>query len=266
LIAATASLWFRARETSHPRQTPNASTRTISPRTLKRRPLCQGRETGSAGMVDTLQGFGALWKRFAPPTTDTPDPRSTATIAQAFIALGRIREAQTTVPALIDELIQQSAEYRRGTYGFSTVTTQTLGSLGPSATDDVQVLLGGLNHDFTSVRIDTADALGKIGPAAKEAIPLRTTAMNDRTSLPRARVKAAQALWRIDRRHRESEPVLIEVLKSGEYFFERRDAARILKEIGPPARLAIAALKAAQKDPHPQVRRVAAEAIESIGE
>jgi HEAT repeat protein len=143
---------------------------------------------------------------------------------------------------------------------------QTLGSLGPSAKDAVPVLLGGLNHDFSSVRIDTADALGKIGPPAREAIPALTKAMNDLTSLPRARVKAAQALWRIDRRHRESEPVLIEVLKSGDLFFERRDAARILKEIGPPARLAIPALKAALKDPHPQVRRAAAEAIESIGE
>ena len=198
--------------------------------------------------------------------TDTPDPQSTATIAQAFIALGRTGEAKTTVPALIDELIQQSAEYRRGTYGFSSVTMQTLGSLGPSAKDAVQVLLGGLNHDFSSFRIDTADALGKIGPPAREAIPLLTTAMNDLTSLPRARVKAAQALWRIDRRHRESEPVLIEVLKSGEYFFKRRDAARILGEIGPPARLAIPALKAALKDPHPQVRRAATEAIASIGE
>jgi HEAT repeat protein len=198
--------------------------------------------------------------------TDTPDPLSTATIAQAFIALGRIGEARTTVPALIDELIQQSAEYRRGTYGFSSVTMQTLGSLGPSAKNAVPVLLGGLNHDFASVRIDTADALGKIGPTAKEAIPLLTTAMNDLTSLPRARVKAAQALWRIDRRHKECEPVLIEVLRSGECFFERRDAARVLGEIGPPARLAILALKVALADLHPQVRRAAAEAIESIGE
>ncbi len=198
--------------------------------------------------------------------TDTPDPRSTATIAQAFIALGRIGEASTTVPALIDELIAQGAEFRRGTYGFSSLTMQTLGSLGPSAKDAVPVLLGGLNHDFSSVRIDTADALGKIGPPARESILALTKSMNDLTSLPRARVKAAQALWRIDRRHRESEPVLIEVLKSGDFFFERRDAARILKEIGPPARLAIPALKAALKDPHRLVRRAAAEAIESIGE
>ena len=61
---------------------------------------------------------------------------------------------------------------------------QTLGSLGPSARDAVPVLLGGLNHDFSSVRIDTADALGKIGPPAREAIPALTKAMNDLTLFP----------------------------------------------------------------------------------
>ena len=44
----------RALRTIHPSPAPIASTRTIIPRTLKRRNLRQGRATGAAGMAPTL--------------------------------------------------------------------------------------------------------------------------------------------------------------------------------------------------------------------
>src|SRR5262245_46876503 len=59
LIAATASRWIRARRTIQPNQIPITSTTTISPRTLKRRYLRQGCETGLGGSVISYPCRGA---------------------------------------------------------------------------------------------------------------------------------------------------------------------------------------------------------------
>ena len=61
--------------------------------------------------------------------------------------------------------------------------------------------------------------------------------------------------------------MLIEVLKSRGLFLRASGCrANPQRDWTAGAGLAIPALKAALNDPHPQVRRAAAEAIESIGE
>jgi len=60
LTGATASRWIRALRTIQPSQTPITSAGTISPRTLKREYLRQGREAAPAGMVATLWDLGTI--------------------------------------------------------------------------------------------------------------------------------------------------------------------------------------------------------------
>jgi hypothetical protein len=61
-------------------------------------------------------------------------------------------------------------------------------------------------------RVKAAEVLGRMGPAARSAVPALTNLLKG--SDTEARIQAAQALWRIDRRVDEAVPVLVGALKS----------------------------------------------------
>lgn len=95
------------------------------------------------------------------------------------------------------------------------------------AAEVIQVLIDLLKKPaHEEIQIGAAEALGEIGPAAGEAVPL-----------------------------------LKEMLKTGSYG-QRRGAVLGLGGIGSPGALPV--LKAAQEDPAPEVRKLATEAVSKI--
>lgn len=190
------------------------------------------------------------------------DPRFAAEIARTIIALGRIGETELTLPGLKDALFGSQVP-RPGRIAYSSVLSDVLGSFGAASVSSVPALSAGLEHQSSAVRIETADSLSRIGAVAGDAVPSLKRALRDEEKLPRSRVHAALALWRINRDYRDSIPVLVEILQEGTCYLERRDAARVLGEIGPNAIEAIPALKRATNDPNLHVRKAAESALQS---
>jgi hypothetical protein len=111
------------------------------------------------------------------------------------------------------------------------------------------------------VRVGAAYDLGRIGPAAKDAVPALVEALTDKDAVVRA--IAAEGLGRIGPAAKDAVRALIEALEDEEVFVRNR-AAYALGEIGPAAKDAVPALKEALEDKDEVVRRYAAEALEKI--
>ena len=71
------------------------------------------------------------------------------------------------MPALIKALKDDDCKMRRG-------AADAVGEIGPEARDAVPALINALKGDGYSVPLSAAHALGAIGPEAKEAIPALT--------------------------------------------------------------------------------------------
>jgi len=142
----------------------------------------------------------------------------------------------------------------------------------------------------TEVRYRSIAVLGKIGPAAKAGLPVLKNALQD--SEKHVRLRAAFSIATIDPRDHCFEPVLIAALREGDgkTLLEvgemgadavfavptltallgnaapqvRVLAANDLAEIGPAAKSATAALRAAKQDSNPRVKRAAEAALAKI--
>ncbi len=104
-------------------------------------------------------------------------------------------------------------------------------------------------------------AVGEIGPEAKEAIPvlietIRETRNRDKHML----LSCNYALLAMGK---EIVPYMIVLLKDDNWEM-RRGSAWILGKVGPEAKDAVPALTKALNDPHPVVRRKAAESLQKI--
>jgi HEAT repeat protein len=111
----------------------------------------------------------------------------------------------------------------------------------------VPTLMEALKHEHWRVRADAAELLGRIGPAAKEAIPVLTDALNDRDpssglGYVKVRLDAAEAIWKVDHRADLALAVLLDQLNNSTDYFYRRKAARVLGTMGPAAKEAIPSL------------------------
>ena len=159
----------------------------------------------------------------------------------------------------------------------------------PQDETKIQTLINKLKDPEGGVRRDAAEALGKIGPDAKPAVPALSEAFKDKNEVVRLaagvalarivpegvpaliealkdknevfRLAAAVALARIGP---EAVPALIEALKDEDKVV-RVFAAIALAEIGPEAKAAVPDLIEALKDKDKDVRRVAAQALVKIG-
>jgi HEAT repeat protein len=112
-----------------------------------------------------------------------------------------------------------------------------------------------------TAKLSAVNAVGKIGPEAKEAIPaliemIRQTRNHDRKTL----LGCNHALLAMGK---EIVPYMISLLKDDEWEM-RRGAAWILGKVGPDAKAAVPALTEALKDPNPAVQKKAAEALQKI--
>ena len=138
---------------------------------------------------------------------------------------------------------------------------------GPDAGEAVGPLIELLRHEDDPQMVAVAvEALGRIGPQARPAVPVLASFAND----PRhsARILSALAMWRIGPARRAEcrvvLPVLIDQLSTGSSPRERAWAAEVLAEMAPIAHEALPALIAATRDQDKRVGRAAQAAIEAI--
>ena len=136
---------------------------------------------------------------------------------------------------------------------------EALGRIGPEAKQAVSALAQALTDGYSDVRQSAAEALGQIGPAAVAAL---IQALKDEEWW-KVRQSAAEALGRIGPEAKAAVPELIQALKD-ENWHVRQYAAETLGGIGRAAKAAVPALAQALKDEDSDVRESAAEALEKI--
>jgi HEAT repeat protein len=136
------------------------------------------------------------------------------------------RIGKPAVPELIDALADRWQDTRQ------VVVARSLGRIGPAAADAVPALAHELSSEHAHVRQAAAEALGQIGPAAEPAVPALIQLLTDR--LPASRQAAAVALSRAGRADPAALPPLIQLLP--DRADEVREAAvEALVQFGPDA-------------------------------
>jgi HEAT repeat protein len=174
--------------------------------------------------------------------------------------------AKAAVPALVDSL-------KRKTARDPELNIQILGSIGPDSKAAVPVLINAL--DDPKLTESSVEALGKIGPSSKDAVPLLTKLLTHKNNVLASR--AARALWSID-----SDPTGVPVLARylGDFAKANRRgglpaaiegneneamrAAETLGRMGPKAKSALPALRAASDTICGELDKVAEKAIRAI--
>ena len=113
----------------------------------------------------------------------------------------------------------------------------------------------------SSLRRGTIEALGNMGPAAVDAVPVLRSFLSDHGDFSLGnRVFSAKALWEITGQTNASLPILVEALKVENSFW----AADILGSMGPDASLAIPALVDALQSGNSDTRLRARFALKKI--
>jgi HEAT repeat protein len=166
------------------------------------------------------------------------------------------------VPALIDVLNKDGDDYVRST------AVCILGKMGPEAREAIPVLVGILEKapwQSSKLHEATVGTLGKMGPVAKGAVRAMTTAL-------------VQALKTRDRKYRDmviaalaqvepeakAAPALIEALKDKDKT-TRLQAIEALAIIGPEAERAVSALAKTLDDKDEAIRHAAVKALGQLG-
>jgi HEAT repeat protein len=112
-------------------------------------------------------------------------------------------------------------------------------------------------------RQQAADALGALGPAARDAAPELDEAMRDKQA--QVRLSAAFALWRVN--PKEPEPavrVLVKLLASEQPQYVRQLTIQRLQEMGPAARAALPALREMRTSADQILRQLSEAAVRAI--
>ena len=144
-----------------------------------------------------------------------------------------------------------------------TVAVPALVALGHSPVEAVPLLIAGLRASSNSpMSPDWLRCFGLIGPPAAPAVPALTDALQNPDS--RTRAPVALALGQIGPSASNAVPALTQTL-ADEWWYVRENAAIALGKLGSNAASAIPELaKLAQGDQNADVRKAAAEAINSI--
>jgi HEAT repeat protein len=125
------------------------------------------------------------------------------------------------------------------------------------------ILIEALNDDSETTRARAAEILIGLGQDGKDAIPALTVALRDKSA--KVRINSAQALQGMTPDSERAVPSLIELLKD-EKDYVRRQAAGSLSSMGAAAKSKAwgALLNAHKKDPNPDVRKAAEDALLAI--
>jgi HEAT repeat protein len=163
--------------------------------------------------------------------------------SSAAEALGEFgAEAKPAIPQLADALKDNDGHVKAAA---ALALWRIEGKTEPAVAVLIETLNGGDEDSYC--RESAAQALGKIGPSAREAIPHLTAALSkDRRGL---RIAAAGALWKITRQTKPALSVLIKALQDGESASESNthEAIGVLEDMGPQAKAAVPALLAIHK-------------------
>jgi HEAT repeat protein len=160
--------------------------------------------------------------------------------AFALGSLGSLGEAgHTAVPTLVELAKVKDARSRAS-------ALEALAKVSPAAGGPaVAACQAALQDPEGMVRKAAADALGRIGPGAKEVLPQLLTATKDADGY--VRIAAAQALWRISGKITDAKPVLQKCLTDANREF-RLEAARVLLNDPESAGSALSALREGLQD------------------
>ena len=139
---------------------------------------------------------------------------------------------------------------------------QALGNIGPAAREAVGPLVAALTEADPGVRVQAACALAQIDPTASAAIPVLTAALS--AGDPVLRFQAARALGIIGPPARAALGELTRVLRSDRDENVRSKAAQALGALRDDALPAVPALRAALKDRKDGVRGAEAEPWDAI--
>ncbi|HIF01025.1 MAG TPA: HEAT repeat domain-containing protein, partial [Planctomycetes bacterium] len=114
---------------------------------------------------------------------------------------------------------------------FRNAIAGTFAAIGPEARDAIPDLVPLLQDIAPPVRAHAADALGNMGPFAREAIPALEVAALDKLFGDRCQIPAVTALWWIDQEHALVVPTFQEVLNNGS-IEGQKDAIGRVAEMG----------------------------------
>jgi len=141
-----------------------------------------------------------------------------------------------------------------------------LGKIGPAAKKAVPALIKAAGCDDPETRREVFFALGKMGPAAKKAVPVLAKALDD--PCEECRFAAIFALGKIGSAAKPAEKGLLEHL-GGDDEFAATISAWALAQIDPTcteaAAKSVPLLVKALEDPNPQIREEAAVALKCLG-
>jgi HEAT repeat protein len=210
--------------------------------------------------ANVADAFASLGEKAVPRLIKALESDDTQELANEVLhRLGP--KAKDAVPALILELKDPNADYRRE-------VEFTLASIGPDAKAAVPALLERMQTDTEPrVKYTACYALGKIGPAAAEAIPkLRENLTSDDKFLKTASVWALLHIQPEDKILRGlAVPLLAKALEESDRELVKVESANALGLIGPLALPAVPALeKAAKEAESPQVRTACEAALKKI--
>jgi HEAT repeat protein len=174
------------------------------------------------------------------------------------------REGEVAVPALVEVLSQQTDS--PDDVEFIREAQFALGTIGPAAKDAIPVLVKALSADDESVAASAAYALGKIGAAARSAVPGLQRSEGNKSVI----VKAASvfALWQIQpgnpARRIKATSLLLRALDD-ERELVRAGAATMLGDLGAVgARASKRLTEVSEKDESDIVRQAAGEALKKM--
>lgn len=178
-----------------------------------------------------------------------------AAAAKALGAMGS--EAEAAIPALLEALKDEG--YTTSEEPVWMVACGALGDIGLVAKDE---LIAALQSDNPRTVRGAAGALHRLGPAAKEAVPVLIEVL--RRDVPGTRGPAIHGLIGLGAAAEPATAALVDAL-SHEVFHVRYWACQALAAIGPGAKAAVPALSERLREGLPSVRRHAAIALGRIG-
>jgi HEAT repeat protein len=203
-------------------------------------------------MMGQLPALGAKAKPALRALTEACNDSSVEIRKWAVEAIRRIGpDAAPAVDTLIPLLHDEKFTVRLG-------TMWALQAIGPPARRAVPLLLEELKRNDSLTRQTAAQALAGIGPAARESLPVL---MEMRTETDQETLRVAEAIWKVGQSAEVPVSRLVGLLQSHNVSIGR-EAARLLGEIGPAAKPAVPALRAAANNS--QLQPDAEEALKKI--
>jgi HEAT repeats len=130
--------------------------------------------------------------------------------------------------------------------------------------ESVPALRAALKDSDEQVRVNAAEALGSIGPWARDAIPDLVGLVEDPGAPPALRAHAARALHRLGHDAKPLVPALLDAMKAARGW-PRFALIRALDDLQATGEPVDAALMQALSDPEPTVRQEAATALQRRG-